>query len=280
MSGLKDETNKVLETTKTCKVCKRQRLNIRMDFSKILPTNICNEISAFHTCKICCKVRDTINNEAKERKKTIDDFEEKHLKTYYFTRLNPYPTYKKIKQILTEDNKEFYTKEIHNEFKEAYENEHLCGMVLDTDNFKRPLTFYYLWHNYHMKHKDEYTEQNKTDLSTFTRSNMIDFVFDKMQYIRNTGIEIRNYLEVNEKKKNKYYRILYTTNTDTSQLTNYEFNIPIKLSSAMGFSKSCIRINQYDFDKLFNQLKYQQSNKKKQRDKDMKQYLNSTADFD
>ena len=140
-----------------------------MQFSKILPTNIYNENATFHTCKICSKVRDTITNEANERKKTIDDFEEKHLKTYYFTRLNPYPTYKKNKQTLSEENKEFYTKELHKEFKEAYENEHLGGMVLDTHNFERPLTFFRLWYNYHKKYKDEYTEQNKTDLSTITK---------------------------------------------------------------------------------------------------------------
>ena len=278
MSGLRDEKNKVLEITKTCKACKRQCLNIRMDFSKILPTNICNEISTFHTCKICSKVRDTITNEANERKKTIDNFEEKHLKTYYFTRLNPYPTYKKIKQILSEENKEFYAKKIPQEFKEAYENEHLFGMVLDTDNFKRPLTFYWLWHNYHKRYKDEYIEQNKTDLSTFTRSNMIDFIFEKMKYIRNTGVEIKDYLKRTEKEKNKYYRILYTTNI--SQFTNYELNLPIKLSSAMGFSDLCIRINQYEFDKLFKQLTYQQSDKKKKRDNEMKQSLNSTSDFE
>ena len=34
MSGLRDEKNKVLEITKTCKACKRQCLNIRMDFQK------------------------------------------------------------------------------------------------------------------------------------------------------------------------------------------------------------------------------------------------------
>ena len=62
---------------------------------------------------------------------------------------------------------------------------------------------------------------------------MTDFLFDKMTYLRNTGVEIRDYLKRTEKEKNKYYRILYTTNT--SQFTKYELNLPIKLSDAMGF---------------------------------------------
>ena len=72
--------------------------------------------------------------------------------------------------------------------------------------------------------------------------------------------------------------MLYTTNI--LQITKYEVDVPTRLSSAMGFSKSCTRINQYDFDKLFKQLAYQQSDKTKQRDKDMKQFLNNTSDFE
>jgi hypothetical protein len=48
----------------------------------------------------------------------------------------------------------------------------------------------------------------------------------------------------------------------------------------MGFSDLCIRINQYEFDKLFKQLTYQQSDKNKKRDNEMKQFLNSTSDFE
>ena len=50
-------------------------------------------------------------------------FQDDMLQTYYWVNLNPFPSYKKVKETIlqTDETKQFYTKEFHNEMKNAYE---------------------------------------------------------------------------------------------------------------------------------------------------------------
>ena len=85
-------------------------------------------------CKTCSKVWRAIHQISKDNDKFIgslyDSFHEQHVKTFYFTRLNRYPSYIDIKnKILTSNLTAHYTKQLHKELKEAYENEHIYNMV-------------------------------------------------------------------------------------------------------------------------------------------------------
>ena len=75
-------------------------------------------------------------NQETDKLRTIKRIEPEEIQIFYFTKLNPYPSYKKIlNEIITnKEQTEFYTKPIHMEFKEAYENQHVCNQLFDTDN--------------------------------------------------------------------------------------------------------------------------------------------------
>ena len=115
MSSMTNEECKVLKEIDNCKTCKKQKQKIKLQMSTILPTNISDEICQYHVCKTCSKVLNAIHQLPKENNKFIDCLyssgNEGHLKTYYFTRLNTYPSYIKIKnEILTPEMTEYYTK--------------------------------------------------------------------------------------------------------------------------------------------------------------------------
>ena len=174
MSSMTNEECEALKQIHNCKTCKKQKHKIKLQMSTILPTNISDEICQYHVCKTCSKVLNAIQQIPKENDKFIDSlysgFNEEYLKTYYFTRLNRYPSYTEIKNnILTPNLTAYYSKQLHKEFKEAYENEHIYNMLFKSDNYKRPLSFCTIWHSYLQKYELEYIEKNKDNPQDLTR---------------------------------------------------------------------------------------------------------------
>ena len=157
-----------------------------------LYTNISDKICQHHVCKTCSKVWRAIHQISKENDKFIgslyDSFHEQHVKTFYFTRLNRYPSYIDIKnKILTSNLTAHYTKQLDKELKEAYENEHIYNMVFKSDEYKRPLSFCRIWHTYHQKYELEYIEKNKDKPQDLTRQKAIDYICQKIYFLRDIG---------------------------------------------------------------------------------------------
>ena len=71
-----------------------------------------------------------------------------------------------------------------------------------------------------------------------------------------------------ENNKSIYYQQLYKK--EKSKL--YKYNMPEKLYYEMSFTIYCVRINKYEYNKIFKQLTYKDTDKPKQ----LKAYLNST----
>ena len=147
--NINDNRKLVKANIETCKTCKINLPNTYL--FKTFPTEIAKSICqySFHECEGCKNVKKILEykNENKiilerlitairEREELniepypFEDDGKKHKYLwkneirYYFSRLNPYPTYKKIlNKILTNKNqKAIYTQKIHKELKKCYEN--------------------------------------------------------------------------------------------------------------------------------------------------------------
>ena len=101
---------------------------------------------------------------------------------------------------------------------------------------------------------------------------MVDYVFEKMKILSNTCSEIREHIAKTENKKSIYYQQLYKK----EKYKLYKYNMPEKLYYEMSFAIYCVRINKYEYNNIFKQLTYKDTDKQKQ----LKAYLNSTEEFE
>ena len=92
-----------------------------------------------------------------------------------------------------------------------------------------------------------------------------------MKILRNTCSEIREHIAKTDSKKSIYYQQLYKK----EKCKLYKYNMPEKLFYEMSFTMYCDRITKYEYNKIFKQLTYKDTDKQKQ----LKAYLNSAEDF-
>lgn len=244
---INDNKQLIKSDIETCRMCKMNLPNTYLfqTFPTEIAKNICQY--SFNECNGCKKIKLLLeyNNENKimleKLIKAIRDrqhtdispqpFEEDDIKKYkylmrneikyYFTRLNPYPTYQKIvNKILTaESQKNIYTKKLHKDLKACYENHWQLDVKIARGeglDVNRPIDFW----------KKENTDQN----------------------IRKALNEIIEYIERNQDKK------------EIAKLTNHDYLEINRLNRYLNFNWM-IHEFKTDFSKNKGKNTYAQKNK-------------------
>ena len=88
-------------------------------------------------------------------------------------------------------------------------------MVLKSNEYEKPLTYYRMWHKHFEKHLNEYIEQNKSNHADLTKTKAENYINDKLTQLREIGIQIEKHLITVDKNKHPYYQILYKNKMKT-----------------------------------------------------------------
>ena len=147
MVSMHNTKTQIMENIKNCQICKKQRIKLKLQMSIILPSNISNKIANYNICKTCSKVSMTMAQENQETDKlhTIKRFEPEEIQIFYFTKLNPYPSYKekKMKSSPTR-NKQNFTRNLYTRNLEKHLKTNILVinyLTLIKNNLKKNLHF-------------------------------------------------------------------------------------------------------------------------------------------
>ena len=216
-----DRKTKVKNAMKQCKRC-----NVSYVLDDLFPKEVSSVISDFYICDICKKTLNVIEyqeNHFNPKKfscvfqdELTPKFQDDILQTYYWVNLNPFPSYKKVKETIlqTDETKQFYTKELHNEMKNAYE----AKVKNENSNTTERSGFTKLHLKYMHKFETEYfvkinsecnEKSKKYFLDTVDYYDMYHYMTEQCSILREVSKVIIEFLEKQNAKNRRTHRELY-----------------------------------------------------------------------
>ena len=216
-----DRKTKVKNAMKQCKRC-----NVSYVFYNIFPKEVSNVIIDFYICDLCIKTLNAIAYQEKHfnpqkfnlifQDELTPKFQDDILQTYYWVNLNPFPSYNKVKETIlqTNETKQFYTKELHNEMKNAYE----AKVKNENSNTTEKSGFTKLHLKYMDKFETEYfvkinnecnEKSKKYFLDMVNHTDMRNYKVGKCSIIREVSKCIIEFLEKRNQKSRGIHGKLY-----------------------------------------------------------------------
>ena len=285
-----------------CKKCKFNNVNIQL-YKTHLPQNIVKNICKYNyvecqKCKMLKNLKEYVNENTVKSSKGFQTiitniekdeeppqayYKQQNIEEYFFVKKRRFPTYKHIqnKLLYNDTDKEFYTKEIHNRIKKSYDeyyNGHLksiCCGVDDGDCL--------IYENVEVKDIQIYKEimleefVMEYDKNTLgkdkNRRDCFKYFRGKMDTLMNIIKLIMNYIN---------WDFNYLKNPSSKLLTEAGHRISKKFEQGVEIPETLQNkvFNAYPSIKDIKKDDKQLTEQKAKKQEELKQFLNSTSDFE